>query len=672
MPEKTIDLTSPVDTLPGIGPVRAKDLADRGIASVGDLLRLFPREYILPAEKRTVSEAVEGEPVVLDVTLESIRLRKRGFRPSVVEGVVADGTGSARCLWFRAPYLAKSMKPGSRLLLQGTLRGKPLQFLHPRFEVIREGEESEFERIVARYPVIPGLSPRILRKAIRRALELLPAMEDTLPDDLRRRLRLPPVGEAIRAMHRPEEPDEAAAAKRRFVFEELYRLQSVFAAARRERGEIRTAYRLTGDGALFRSYVESLPFRFTADQEKVIGEIRSDLESGRPMERLLVGDVGSGKTVVIGAVIASVIGGGGQAAILVPTEVLARQHHRLLAEQFRPLGVDVSLLIGDLPAAERRRIRRLAEEGKSKLLVGTHALIQKETRFRNLALAVVDEQHRFGVRQRALLPAKGKRTHFLLLSATPIPRSLALTLYGDLDLSVIRTMPPGRKPIETRRLAGKEAIEAYRLLRERIGEGEQGFVLFPLVEESEKGDRRAAKEASKKLAAGFFKDRTVGLLHGRLPVEERIETIEKLRRGEIDVLVSTTVVEVGVDLPRATVMIVEHADRFGLSQLHQIRGRVGRSDRPSHCFLVTRGPVTEQAEERLAVLEKEGDGFRIAEADLSLRGTGDLLGERQHGPLGLGAADLLRDGELLEIARREAFAREAPSAVPLPRPIRSG
>lgn len=664
-----------VDRLPGIGPARAVDLTGRGIATVADLLRLFPREYILPGERRKIAEVAEGETAVLDVRLESIRLLRRGWRRSVVDARIADESGDARCLWFHAAYLAKSLKPGARLLLRGALGGKPPAFLHPRFEVVREGEESEFERIVSRYPTIPRLPPRTLRRAIRYALERLPAIDDPLPGDLREKYGLPDRTESLRSIHRPEAPEEAVRAKRRFVFEELYLLQSAFAASTREREETSTPHGHPGPGPLYAPFLEGFPFRLTADQEKCLAEIRGDLESGRPMERLLVGDVGSGKTVVAAAAMAWAAGHGGQAALLAPTEVLARQHHRVLSAAFGPLGVGPALLTGDLPPAEAKRVRERVAAGEDLLVVGTHALLQEATRFRNLALAVVDEQHRFGVRQRALLPGKGEKAHFLLLSATPIPRSLALTLYGDLDLSVIRTLPPGRRPVETKRLEGKGALEGYERLRERLESGEQGFVLFPLVEEGEEGDgpagTKAAVQAAEKLAKGFFRGRSVGLLHGRLPAAERIETIDRLGRGEIDVLVATTVVEVGIDLPRATVMIVENADRFGLSQLHQIRGRVGRSDLDSWCYLVTRGPVTPQAEERLAVLESERDGFRIAEEDLLLRGTGDLLGERQHGPLGLGAADLVRDAELLEIARAEAFAR-LPSPVAGIRPPRAG
>jgi len=666
-----IDRGVSVRTLPGIGPSRAEALSLRGVVTVGDLLRLLPREYVLPGEKRSVAEARAGETVVLDVRLDSIRALRRGWRVTAVEGILADATGSIRALWFHAPYLARSLKPGARLLVKGTPTGSPPALLHPEFETIRKEEEREFERIVARYPAIPSLPPRVLRKAVRRALEHVGTLDDPLPEDLRARLGFPEIREALLAAHRPEAIEDAKRARRRFVFEELYRLQSAFAVSLRARERARTPHVLAGACPLFSRFLEALPFRLTADQERAIEEIRADLESGRPMERLLVGDVGSGKTVVAAAAIASVVGGGGQAALLVPTEVLARQHARALKERFGPLGIEVGLLTGDRSMSERKRTRERIAEGDLALVVGTHALLEEATRFRNLALAVVDEQHRFGVRQRALLPAKGERCHFLLLSATPIPRSLALTLYGDLDLSVIRTLPPGRRPVWTKRLEGRGAIEGYRHLRERIDAGEQGFVLFPLVEESEAKDRRAAVSAAEKLAKGFFRDRRVGCLHGRLPVAERIEVVDRLREGAIDVLVATTIVEVGIDLPLATVMIVEEADRFGLSQLHQIRGRVGRSDLPSSCFLVTRGPITPEAEERLRAIERTNDGFRIAEEDLRIRGSGELLGERQHGSLGLGAADLVRDIDLLEAARREAFARVS-FAGDLPEPIRAG
>jgi ATP-dependent DNA helicase RecG len=674
LPEETIDQGSSVRALPGIGPARAEDLAARGIKAVGDLLRLFPREYILPAERRPIAEVRPGEKAVLDVRLESVRAVRRGWRTAAVEGVLADESGKARCLWFHAPYLARTLKPGSRLLVKGSLSGSPAVFLHPEFEVIRKEEESDFERILPRYPSITRLPPRTLRRALRHALDRLPPLLDSLPADLRERLGFPALPDALLAIHRPERIEDAVRARRRFVFEELYRMQSAFAASSRARARERTPHVSSEAGGVFAAFRSSLPFRLTEEQEKVIAEIRRDLASGRPMERLLVGDVGSGKTVVAAAAIASLLGGGAQAALLVPTEVLARQHRRVLDERFGPLGIETGLLTGDLPAAERKRVRERLAAGELALVVGTHALLEEETRFRSLALAVVDEQHRFGVRQRALLPAKGTRSHFLLLSATPIPRSLALTLYGDLDLSTIRTLPPGRRPVRTRRLADRDATEAYRHLLARTEAGEQGFVLFPLIEESEASDRKAAVGAAEKLSKGMFRGKRVGLLHGRLPVADRIEVVEKLREGAIDVLVATTVVEVGIDLARATVMIVEHADRFGLSQLHQIRGRVGRSDLSASCFLVTRGMITPEAEERLSVIERESDGFRIAEEDLRLRGAGELFGERQHGPLGAGIADLLRDIDLLEDARREAFARAESGEDPgdLPEPIRAG
>ncbi len=672
MSANTIAWNDPLSVLPGIGPAREAEIAGRGVLTVGDFLRVFPREYILPGEKRPVADVRPGEKAVLDVRLRSIRLLRKGWRRSVVEGEVGDETGEVRCLWFQVPYLARTLRPGSRMIVQGALSGSPPAFLHPRFEVVRDGEAADFERILPRYAPVPRMPPRLLRKAIRHALDHLRVPADPLPADLRRRHDLPGLADALRAVHRPETAEEAGLARRRFVFEELYTLQRVFAKARRERRRRtkRPAGAKKGDAALGR-FLRALPFALTADQEGVIDELREDLRSGRPMERLIIGDVGSGKTVVAAAAMAHAVGAGGQAALLVPTEVLARQHHQTLNERFSPLGVAVHLLTGDLPAAERRGVLEAAAGGGGALFVGTHALLEEGVRFRKLTLAVVDEQHRFGVRQRSVLPAKGEKTHFLLLSATPIPRSLALTLYGDLDLSFIRTLPPGRKPVATRRLSGKERKEAYAALRGRLSAGEQGFVLFPLVEDSEKSDRRAAVTAARKLAEGYFRDFTVGLLHGRMPVAERIDTVDRVRSGEIDLLVSTTVVEVGVDLPRATVMVVEHADRFGLSQLHQIRGRVGRSRLPSFCFLLTDGPVTDQAEERLAVLEREHDGFRIAEADLRLRGPGDLLGERQHGPSGMGIADLLADTDLLELARREAFAFEGDDP-PLPAPLRSG
>ena len=648
----------PVDSLRGIGPARARDLSGIGAGDVAGLLRLFPRDYTHPSEKRAIANAAAGETSVFEGELKSVRLIRRGWGKSVVEGKVVDGTGEIRVLWFRAPYLAKTLKPGAVMMMKGAPSGTPLTLMHPSFEVIRPGEDSEFSRIVPRYPRVTGLPQRSLRRAIREALDVAPLLAEPLPADVRRRARVAPLADCLVAIHAPVDEAEIAMATRRFLFEELYIMQREFARLRAERERERTDHRCrAGDeGKYINQFIQSLPFTLTAEQSRVIGEIRLDLDSGRVMERLLLGDVGSGKTVVAGAAIVHAVETGSQAAILVPTEVLARQHHRSLTGLFKPLGLSVELLVSDMPAAEKRGIRDAIASGEATIVVGTHALLQESVRFHQLALAVVDEQHRFGVKQRSLLPGKGEGTHFLHLSATPIPRSLALTLYGDLDLSVLKEMPPGRLPVKTQHVSGKERAKAYQILRERIAAGEQGFVLFPLVEESEKLDLKAAMEAGKKLAEGYFKENRVGILHGRLPLADRVATLDRFRKGDLDLLVCTTVVEVGVDLPRATVMIVEDADRFGLSQLHQIRGRVGRSDLPSSCFLVTRGKLTEDAKRRLATLEKENDGFRDAEEDLAIRGPGEMLGLRQHGHTGMDGSRLLGHPELLELARREATA----------------
>ncbi len=670
---KSVQPDDPVDSLRGIGPARARDLANIGAGDVAGLLRLYPRDYIHPSEERCIADAAAGETSVFKGELKSVRLLRRGWGKSVVEGRVEDGTGEIRVLWFRAPYLAKTLKPGIALMMKGRPGGAPLTLMHPSFEVIRPGEESDFSRIIPRYPRVQGLPQRSLRRAIREALTAAPLILEPLPEAVRRRAEVAPLADCLAAIHDPDDENAIAMATRRFLFEELFVMQLEFARLRATRMHQETKHRCHAGkkGILLNQFVDSLPFTLTRDQTRVIGEIRKDLDSGRVMERLLLGDVGSGKTVIAGAAIVHAVERGGQAALLVPTEVLARQHHRSLTELFKPVSLGIELLVSDMPAAEKGRIRNAVAGGEAAIVVGTHALLQESVTFRRLALAVVDEQHRFGVKQRSLLPGKGEGTHFLHLSATPIPRSLALTLYGDLDISVLKEMPPGRLPVTTRHVSGKERQKAYSFLRERIMAGEQGFVLFPLVEESEKIDLKAAIVAEEKLADGFFKGHRVGLLHGRLPLAERLATLEAFRGGNLDLLVCTTVVEVGVDLPMATVMIVEDADRFGLSQLHQIRGRVGRSNLPSSCFLVTRGKLTDDAVRRLATLEKESNGFRVAEEDLAIRGPGELLGLRQHGHSGMDGSRLLGHPELLELARSEAAA--AVDGEPLPvRPIQSG
>lgn len=661
----------PVDVLPGIGPARAADLVALGIGNVRDFLHYFPSDYLSPARRISVADAVPDEPSVFAGELVSIRLIRRGWGRSIVEGVLDDGTGKMRMSWFRAAYLAKSLKPGMKLVIKGKPTGKPLRMQHPAFEtLVPEEGESDFERILPRYRSLGGLPQKTIRKAMAVALQAIPESEP-LSDRIRSALDLPGRVDAFHFVHRPESEDEIVRARRRFLFEELFRTQCRFAETHRARMASRSRKRVFNETAVVERLIASLPFTLTRDQGRVLLQIQKDLASGCPMERLVLGDVGSGKTIVAAAALAQVAQQGGQAALLVPTEILARQHARSLAELLEPLGLPVRLLVSDLPAPEKREALEGLADGSIPIVVGTHALIQSAVKFDSLSLCVIDEQHRFGVRQRAALTAKGKNAHFLLLSATPIPRTLALTLHGDLDLSVIRTMPPGRIPVATKHVAGEARKKAYHHMRDRLREGEQAFILFPLVEESEKADWKAAVEAEKKLAKTFLSEFSLGLLHGRLSSREREETLGRFRAGDLDALICTTVVEVGVDLPRATVMIIEDADRFGLSQLHQIRGRVGRSNLASYCYLSTHGSVGGTARERLGVLERENDGFAIAEADLAIRGPGDLLGLDQsgHGPLRLALQEF--DPELVEWARKEAWeSSQAPSEGGLP--LRAG
>jgi ATP-dependent DNA helicase RecG len=653
-------LDRPVRLLRGVGPQRADLLGKMGIGSVRDLLLHLPRAYLDRTTILPISELRPGADATTIARIVSLSLRRPRGRIRDVTARLRDDTGDMTAIWFNAPYLTRLLHAGDRLLLSGRLSfWRGLQLVHPEFEILpgeEEGEEETPARIVPVYPSTAGLGQRAIRSLVGRAMGEVALLEDPLPEGITRRLGFPPRPEALRMIHLPLSIEEAEHGRTRLAFEEILFLQLLLQRARRLRTAAATAHRLDGAGARLEEIRLALPYRLTAGQEGALGDILGDLTRDRPALRLLQGEVGSGKTVVAAMACAWAAGSGAQAGFLLPTEVLALQQQAVLARLLEPAGCRVSLLLGRTPAAERRRILEDLRSGKIELLVGTHAVLEEDVRFQKLGLVVVDEQHRFGVLQRLRLLEKGPSPHLLVMSATPIPRTLALAYYGDLEITSIREIPPGRTPIRTRLVDRDRWDEMLLFVGGRLRNGQQAFFVYPLVEESERIDLRDATRMHKEISSHpALRGLEIALLHGRTPAEERERILRGLSEGRIAGLVATTVIEVGIDLPRATVMVVEHPERFGLSQLHQLRGRIGRAPGETPYFFLVRedGPAAGDPE-RLSVLVRESDGFRIAEEDLRLRGPGELLGTRQTGLPAMKIADLSRDATLLSEARAVA------------------
>ena len=641
-------LAAPVETLDGVGPALQRRLGRIGIVQVGDLLWQRPRRYEEPVPARRICDLFGDEEAVIEVVIRSVSSRRRG-RLKILTARAADETGEIKATWFNQPWLEGRLSPGTCVRLRG--RSNRYGFAVSSYDLEGEAETSDFAPV---YPASEDISQKKLRELRAQALELVRDGGEPLPAALREREGLPLRADALAALHRPRQLDEAEVARSRLAFEELVVLQLALArsAAARERA---VAEPLEKPGELLERYRTSLPFTLTTDQERAIAEIDQDLARSTPMHRLLQGEVGSGKTVVALYALLRAVGAGRQGALMAPTETLAEQHFLTIDELCAPLGVRVSLLTSSVRAREHGVVRQLIASGDAALVVGTHALIQKEVDFHDLAVAVVDEQHRFGVAQRSALQ-EGRSPHVLHLTATPIPRTLALTVYGDLDVSELALPPANRKPIVTAWVTQDRSSEAYRRLRRHLDQGRQAYVVCPLIEESETKIARAAEAEAARLRGAELRDYRVGCLHGRLRPGDRRGVMASFKAGELDVLVATTVIEVGVDVPNATIMIVQEADRFGLAQLHQLRGRVGRGAEQSYCLLVSRPreELTEGAVERLEAMVATTDGFELAERDLEIRGEGQLLGARQSGLSDLRFVRLRRDRALLERARDAA------------------
>jgi len=657
-------LDSPVTALQGVGPQQAKRLAKLGIYTIRDMLYLFPRRYDDYSQLKPINRIEYDEEVTIIAQVWDAGARETRGGGSLFKATLSDGTGFIEATWFNQPYLADRIKRGQQIVISGRVDeylGR-LCFNSPEWEPL-EQELLHTARIVPVYPLTEGIHARWLRRLMKRTVDYWSKrLPDHLPASVRQETGLLDLETAIVQIHFPDDREVLEQARYRLAFDELFVLQI---GLLRQRHQWRSApgRPLPVDDATLRGFIRGLPFRLTHAQQRALRQIVADLRSDRPMNRLLQGDVGSGKTVVAAAAMALTVAANAQAALMAPTEILAEQHYqtisRLLEQTSLPRSrgagdrrPTIRLLTGSITGRKREEIYTGLADGSVDVVVGTHALIQEGVQFKKLALAVIDEQHRFGVRQRAVLRQKGYNPHLLVMTATPIPRSLELTLWGHLDVSTIDEMPPGRKPVVTRLILPTERERAYIFVRRQIEKGHQAFIICPLVEESEKVEARAAVEEHKRLQKHVFPDLRMGLLHGRMKGEEKEATMARFAQGELDILVATSVVEVGIDVPNATVMLVEGADRFGLAQLHQFRGRVGRSEHASYCLLVSDSSSPE-AQERLQAIEATNDGFALAQKDLELRGPGEFLGTRQSGFPDLKLASVT-DLRLIEAAREAA------------------
>jgi len=661
-PQKTelsIDLEASVTEIKGIGPKRSQALERLGVHSISDLIHLFPRRYDDYSKLKTIDKLQYGEDVTVIGSVKDVSTRTaRGGKMKIVEAVISDKSGSLRVTWFNQPWIANQLSRTRQVVLSGEIEqylGR-LTMNSPDWEPLN-ADLLHTNRIVPVYPLTKDISQKWLRKKIYKSVQTLsPLIGDPLPEGLRKEAAVVDSTTAIKNIHFPISEQALQAAKERLAFDEIFMLQ-MGVLRQKMAWESREGRIFTVSDDWVSKQLAELPYQLTGAQQKTLAHIREDLASGVPMNRLLQGDVGSGKTVLAALAMLIITYQGAQAALMAPTSILAEQHlqslKRILLSEGSPLGEEeVRLLIGSTPENEKISIREGLESGKIKVVIGTHALLEDPVNFMNLQLAVIDEQHRFGVEQRGTLRNKGENPHLMVMTATPIPRSLALTIYGDLDISVIDEMPPGRQPVETHVLYPQERERAYTLIRSQLEEGNQAFIIYPLVEESDKSNQKAAVEEHARLSENVFPNCQVGLLHGQLPPHQKEEVMERFRKQEIQILVSTSVVEVGVDIPNATIMVIEGAHRFGLAQLHQLRGRVGRGEEKAFCLLI---PGSEKGieNERLQAMAKTNDGFKLAERDLEQRGPGQFLGTRQSGYSELKMAKIT-DLALIEKARHFA------------------
>jgi len=653
-----------VHFIKGIGPKRLSIFQKQGINTVEDLLYYFPKRYEDRSNFIKISQLKEGQYYTVKAKVlargERSSFRRKNFK--ILEVVVSDSTANLYCVWFNQPYLKDYFKPGQELILYGRIQRfkERLQMNSPEFEILEADSSSSLNmgRITPVYSLAESISQRKFRQIIKYALDkYIPKIQDFLPYDIRARYKLLNIAQALINIHFPQNDTLLKEAYRRLSFEEFFIFQIPLALRKLKTKSLSGIAHKT-EGRLLEQFVSGLPFRLTSAQERVLLEIKEDMQKPFPMHRLLQGDVGSGKTIVatISAIMA--IQGGYQVAFMVPTEILARQHYERIKEQLLLSKIEAEVKLGLLTSSinkkEKRKIYDEIKEAKIQFVIGTHALLEEELKFKNLGLVIIDEQHKFGVSQRAILPQKGLNPDYLIMTATPIPRSLAISLYGDLDISIIDELPPGRNPVKTLLFNSEEVSEAYKLAKEELQKAHQVFVIYPVIEESLYLDIKGAKIMYEELK-DEFKGYRLGLVHGKMKQSEQDKIMDKFRKHEFDILVATTVLEVGVDIPNATCMIIEHAERFGLAQLHQLRGRVGRAPNTESLCILVSDMENEEVIQRLEAMLKYNDGFKIAEEDLRLRGPGEFFGKRQHGLSELRIANPLSQIELLKQAKDEAM-----------------
>ncbi|MBI4335790.1 MAG: ATP-dependent DNA helicase RecG [Candidatus Omnitrophica bacterium] len=652
-------LNTAVQYIKGVGPKRAEFLNKMGLHTILDMLYNLPRRYEDRSRFTPISKAVIGQPHTIkgQVMAFGFKNTKRGV--SIFQVAIGDNTGIIYAMWFNQPFVKKYFKVGQKIILYGKVdRYDVLVINQPEYEILEqdetEDESAHIGRIVPIYSLTKDVTQRFIRALTKMVVErYFRFLQDALPTKIRAKSRLVDIRFAINNIHFPASDENLKRAYRRIVFEEFFILQCAI-ALKKKGVKVEEGLAHKTEGELIEAFKKNIPFELTKGQQEAMRRIELDMKSPKPMNRLLEGDVGSGKTIVAAYALTLTVQSGFQGVIMVPTEILAEQHYLNLSRALVPLGINVALLIHSVPEAAKEKIKREIKEGQVNIVVGTHALIQEDVEFKKLGLCVVDEQHKFGVMQRDVLRKKGLRPDVLVMTATPIPRTLALTVYGDLDISIIRELPKGRKPISTYWVEDEKRERIYNFIREQVKEGRQAYIVCPRIYEGESSEILAAAQMYEKLKNEIFNDLRIGLIHGDLPGDEKDKVMRAFKKGKIDILVSTVVIEVGIDVPNATVMLIENAERFGLAQLHQLRGRIGRGEHESYCILLA-NPKTEYAKKRLEALTETVDGFAIAEEDLEIRGPGEFFGTQQSGLPEIRFGNIVADMEIMEQARKEAF-----------------